>query len=403
LLKDGKRAPRAGELFYNKNLAKTFRLLGENGKAGFYSGSVAESLVKVTSDLGGHITLDDLKSHAEKGTQKTEAISLRFTGQSATKHGDSQGIDVWEHPPNGQGLVALMALGMLQILEKDGKIATFTPKDHNSTAHLHAVVETLRLAFSDGNWFIADPDVSRVPAKELISEQYLADRVKQFSADKKLSFPIHHGNPVSSPAHAKSDTVYFAVTDSEGNGCSFINSNYTGFGTGIVPAGCGFTLQNRGSNFMLQPADHPNVFAPSKRPYHTIIPAMLTNASDSSLHSVYGVMGGFMQPQGHVQVLLNITAFGMSPQEALDAPRLCIGAGHPDAGSVYDETVYLEEGISDETVKGLKDLGHSVEVVKGMGRGLFGRGQLIRAHVEDGKLVYSAGSDMRGDGGAFPA
>lgn len=405
---DGCRAPKPGEIMKNPTLANTFRLVAKNGKAGFYQGSVAEELIKVTTELGGHLTLDDLKSHMDVGTEETEPISLRFKAQdAAAKHGKhmsdgaAEGVDVWEHPPNGQGIVALMALGIIEELEKKGAIPTFGPGDHNSTAYLHMVVEALRIAFADGNWFIADPNVSKVPVKELISPKYLAERAKLFDP-KKANPPLNHGEP--SPAHRSSDTVYFAVTDSQGNGISFINSNYAGFGTCIIPKGCGFTLQNRAANFALQPSNHPNVLAPSKRPYHTIIPALVTNASDQSLHSVYGVMGGFMQPQGHVQVLLNQLIFDHTPQAALDAPRVCIGAGMPDAGDVMDMTVYLEEGMPDETVQGMKKLGHKVEVVKGMARGLFGRGQVIRWHVDpvEQQGVWSAGSDQRGDGAAVP-
>jgi gamma-glutamyltranspeptidase/glutathione hydrolase len=263
--------------------------------------------------------------------------------------------------------------------------------------HLHAVIEALRIAFADGTWWVADPAVSKVPTEELISSEYLAERAKLFDP-KKASPPCDHG----SPAHNHSDTVYFAVTDAYGNGCSFINSNYGGFGTAIIPKGCGFTLQNRGANFTLIDG-HPNVYAPNKRPYHTIIPAMLTNPSDGSLHSVYGVMGGFMQPQGHLQVLLNMLVFNLNPQAALDAPRICIGAGTPDEGKVLDVTVNLEEGIDPEVAEKLKKLGHHVGFVRGYARGLFGRGQVIRAHYDSDQLVYSAGSDPRGDGAAFPA
>jgi gamma-glutamyltranspeptidase / glutathione hydrolase len=232
---------------------------------------------------------------------------------------------------------------------------------------------------------------------ELISQPYLAKRAKLFDP-QHASQVMDHG----SPARNHSDTVYFAVTDKHGNAISFINSNYTGFGSAIIPKGCGFTLQNRGANFNLE-SDHPNVLAPGKRPYHTIIPAMITNVHDGSLHSVYGVMGGFMQPQGHVQVLLNMLTFGFNPQAALDAPRICIGAGMPDEGKVLDMTVYLEEGISEEVRDRLKSMGHQAEIVKDYGRSLFGRGQLIRSHVDDGIQVFSAGSDLRGDGAAYPA
>lgn len=397
MLKDGKRAPRAGELFRNPNLANTFRILAAEGKKGFYEGKIAEAIVQISKDLGGSLSLDDLREHGELGTQDTEALSLRFQGQNATNHGDSQGIDIWEHPPNGQGLVALMALGILEELEQTNKIPTFKPNQHNTPEYLHAVIEALRISFADANWWIADPDVAKVPAEELISRPYLAERAALFSRTEAAK-DLHHG----SPAYSHNDTVYLAVTDAAGNGCSFINSNYAGFGTGIIPKGCGFTLQNRGANFALQPPGHPNIYAPRKRPYHTIIPAMLTNPSDSSLHSVYGVMGGFMQPQGHVQVLLNMLAFDMSPQDALDAPRVCLGAGQPDFGAVHDSTVYLEEGIGEEVAEGLRELGHNVQTIRGFDRGMFGRGQLIRLHVEDGQTVHSAGSDPRGDGAAYP-
>ena len=404
--KDGCRPPRPGEIMKNPTLANTFRQVGKNGKAGFYTGSVAESLIKVVQDLGGHLTLDDLKDHMERGTEEVDPISLVFKGQGiAQSHGEhmhdksSEGVEVWEHPPNGQGIVALMALGMLEILEEQGKIRKFSQEEHNSAEYLHAVVEVLRIAFADANWWVADPNVAKVPSKQLISKEYLTERAKLFDP-KKASPPLDHG----SPAHSHSDTVYFAATDSEGNGISFINSNYAGFGTGIIPKGCGFTLQNRGSNFVLGPNDHPNLLEPKKRPYHTIIPALITNAADQSLHSVYGVMGGFMQPQGHVQVLLNMLVFKYTPQAALDAPRVCIGAGMPDAGDVLDMTVYLEEGIPHKVLEELHKLGHKAEIVKGMQRGLFGRGQVIRWHMDEVEQrgVWSAGSDPRGDGAAFP-
>ncbi|PWY88503.1 gamma-glutamyltranspeptidase [Aspergillus heteromorphus CBS 117.55] len=397
---NGFRSPLPGEILRNPTLAQTFRALAAEGKKGFYEGQVAEELVKVVQDLGGYITLEDLKYHAETGSQDTEAISLKFTGQGiidkqtpGTSDEVNQGVEIWEHPPNGQGIVALMALGILEELERTGKTPKFTEAQHNSAEYLHAVIESLRIAFADGSWWIADPDVEQVPSKALISREYLAERAKLFNPDKASDI-IDHG----SPAHNHCDTVYFAVTDKEGNGISFINSNYGGFGTSIIPKGCGFTLQNRGANFSLTPG-HPNVLAPRKRPYHTIIPAMITNVSDGSLHSVYGVMGGFMQPQGHVQVLLNMLAFNYHPQAALDAPRVCIAAGSDEK---IDRTVYVEEGISDKAVEGLKELGHQVKVLTEWKRGMFGRGQIIRCHYDEGQLIYSAGSDPRGDGMAIP-
>jgi gamma-glutamyltranspeptidase/glutathione hydrolase len=407
--KDGVRSPLPGEILKNPTLANTFRTLAKEGKKGFYEGRIAEEIIKVIQSLGGHLSLDDLKYHGETGSQEVDPISLKFNGQniSSVRSGnidgevnDSKtGVEIWEHPPNGQGIVALMALGILEELECTGKIPTFTEKDHNSTTYLHAVIESLRIAFADANWWVADPDVSRVPSDSLISRSYLAERAKLFDPSKASAL-LDHG----SPALNSSDTVYFAVTDKWGNGISFINSNYGGFGSCIIPRGCGFTLQNRGANFILQEG-HPNCLAPRKRPYHTIIPALITNPADNSLHTVYGVMGGFMQPQGHVQVLLNMLVFKYNPQAALDAPRICIGPGTPTpkGGKALDMTVHVEEGISEDVAEGLRKLGHEVVVLKGWQRDMFGRGQVIRHHVEDGMHVYSAGSDMRGDGCAVPA
>lgn len=264
--KDGCRAPKPGEIMKNPTLAATFREVAKHGKAGFYTGRVAEELVKVLQDKGGFMTLEDLKNHMDKGSEEVDPIKLNFRGQGvAASHGEnmhdktSEGVDVWEHPPNGQGIVALMALGMLQILEEQGQIPTFNEKNHNSPEYIHAVVETLRIAFADANWWVADPNVARVPSQQLISREYLTERAKLFNPKQAGKIPDH-----GSPAHSHSDTVYFAATDSEGNGISFINSNYAGFGTSIIPKGCGFTLQNRGCNFALQPANHPNVYEDRK-------------------------------------------------------------------------------------------------------------------------------------------
>lgn len=294
------------------------------------------------------------------------------------------------------------------------------------------------MAFADASWYVADPAITAVPVPELLSRSYLAARAQEGFDPERASASPEPGKtgPMAEVQQQRSDTVYFAVTDEDGNGCSFINSNYGGFGSAIVPAGCGFTLHNRGAGFNLQPTDHPNVLAPSKRPYHTIIPAMLTTMAVSELrskpqiaptaeaktdplkpphpaeisdrsqgrlelHSVFGVMGGYMQPQGHVQVMLNMLVFGLTPQAALDAPRFCIGAGMPNQGRVLSDTVYLEEGISEVVARQLQEMGHPVRFVRGYERGLFGRGQLIRVHRDEGRLVYSAGSDPRGDGAAL--
>lgn len=273
--------------------------------------------------------------------------------------------------------------------------------DADRVRYLHALVQALRIAFADGCWYITDPHSSEVKPQDLLSTEYLAERAGLFDPFKATEI-IEHGW-----VHKTSDTIYLAVTDVEGNACSFVNSVADAFGSRIVPKGTGFVLQSRGAGFHLDPT-HPNAFAAGKRPYNTIIPAMVTDAEDGSLHTVFGVMGGAMQPQGHVQLLLNMLTFDMNPQVALDAPRICIGVSLPgkstDPSKAVDSVVYLEDGISEEVAEELTRLGHDVKYVTGMGRSLFGRGQIIRAHLDpvDHHRIYSAGSDMRGDGMSAP-
>ena len=271
--------------------------------------------------------------------------------------------------------------------------------DHNSPAYLHVLIEALRLGFADAHRYVADPDhggADKVDA--ILHPDYLKKRAGLFDPQRAVS--IQHGAP-----EASSDTVYFTCTDMHGNACSFIQSCYTNFGSCIVPKGCGFNMQNRGCNFSLQPG-HPNCIAPRKRPYHTIIPAMATKMGPEGkreLFMSYGVMGGFMQPQGHVQVLLNVLR-GYTPQAALDAPRFCIGAGMPGSGDTgSDSGVSLEEGIGEDVVEELKAMGHRVDLVKTWEkRGQFGRGQIIMA-IDGGanKTVWAAGCDPRSDGAAI--
>jgi gamma-glutamyltranspeptidase/glutathione hydrolase len=269
------------------------------------------------------------------------------------------------------------------------------------TSYLHVIIECLRIAFADAIWYISDPGFSDIDFDRLLTEEYLAQRAKLFNP-KKAAIDLRHG----SPAYNVSDTVYLAVVDGDGNACSFINSVCDKFGSCIIPPRTGFALQNRGSGFRLDPT-HPNVYAPLKRPYHTIIPAMITN-TDGSLHTVFGVMGGAMQPQGHVQVLLNMLKFRFDPQEALDAPRLCVSVGLPgkqlETGQAAAQTVFLEEGIDEDIARELQDMGHRTEMVTGFARSMFGRGQVISVNHDPvtGQKVYCAASDGRGDGAAAP-
>jgi gamma-glutamyltranspeptidase/glutathione hydrolase len=295
-----------------------------------------------------------------------------------------RGFRVWECPPNGQGLAALLALGILDGLD----LAALPPL---SAERWHLVVEAMRLAFADALAYVADPAVSPVPVDGLLAPAYLAAR--RALIDPSQALP---GVLPGSPPNPGADTVYFCAADGKGNACSFINSNYMGFGTGIVPAGrqgpWGFTLQNRGANFSLDPA-HPNALAPRKRPYHTIIPGMITRA-DGSLFGPFGVMGGFMQPQGHVQVAIGLLDDALDPQAALDRPRFSLDVLPGMAG-----TLHLEDGLPPALAAGLASRAHRVNAgVAGHARAMFGRGQVIERRP-DGVLL--AGSDPRADGCAM--
>ncbi|OJT10074.1 hypothetical protein TRAPUB_13430 [Trametes pubescens] len=337
MLLDGK-APLPGQFLKLPNLGKTFREVAEKGKDGFYKGRVAQAIVDLIQSQGGVMELEDLANHS---TDFVEPIKYTFNEE----------VTVYECPPNGQGITALLALGLLDNLEEQGKIGSLLEMEHNSAEYLHILVESMRLAFADSQFYVTDPEFSKIPVEQLLSKEYLASRAKLIDPTK-TNPNVVHGNPVHS-----SDTVYFSVSDQWGNACSYIQSNYAGFGTAAVPKGCGFTLQNRGSNFTLD-ASHPNALQGGKRPYHTIIPAMALRGQELFLS--YGVMGGFMQPQGHVQVLLNLLR-GYTVQAALDAPRFCISAGSPDTESAQssesgdiNSEVYFEEGITDAVVEKLR-------------------------------------------------
>ncbi len=360
------RGPQAGELFRNPGLARTLRTLAEGGKDAFYQGGPAEAIVAILREAGGCMELADLAEHTSLWT---EPISTEY-----------RGLRVYECPPNGQGLAALLALNLLAGFDLAALPAL-------SAERLHLEIEAMRLAFADARRYVADPEQAPAPLAELLSPAYTAARRRLI--DRERALPLAQaGTPVGS-----SDTVYLSVVDGEGNACSFINSNYMGFGTGIVPRGWGFSLQNRGHNFSLDAA-HPNALGPGKRPYHTIIPAMATHAASGDLYASFGVMGGFMQPQGHMQVFSALVDDGLDPQDALDRPRFCIEPDDRLGG------VSLEDGIPLPVMARLAELGHPVTPVSGLGRGLFGRGQIITRDPQSG--VLCAGSDPRADGCALP-
>jgi gamma-glutamyltranspeptidase/glutathione hydrolase len=358
------RAPKAGETFYNPGLARTLRVVAERGSPAFYQGEIASAITNAIQGAGGLLAIEDLAAH-----QSTWEEPISTTYRS---------LRIWECPPNGQGLAALIALNILEHYNPS-KMAPLGAK------RLHLIIEALRLAFADARWYITDPTFNPAPIEKLLSKAY-AERRRHLIDLKKATHDLKHGVPF-----AGSDTVYLTVIDENGNACSFINSNYMGFGTGIVPQGWGFTLQNRGHNFSLDPK-HPNALAPRKRPYHTIIPGMATY-DDGSLYASFGVMGGFMQPQGHVQVLLALVDDGLDPQTALDQPRVCLTSG------TSKSVVALEDGIPKRTLSQLSKMGHHVELVKGHARATFGRGQIIIRDEKNG--ILCGGSDPRADGCAI--
>ena len=369
------RAPKPGELFRNPGLACTLQKVAEGGKPAFYQGEIAQAIVSTVQQAGGCLSLDDLADHYSTWDQPISALYREYR--------------VWECPPNGQGLAALLALNILEGFDLQEMPAL-------SAQRLHLSIEAMRLAFADTGWYVTDPEWASVPLDLLLSKEYARQRQNLINMDQAT---LHQqpGTPTLG-----SDTVYLAVVDGEGNACSFINSNYMGFGTGIVPQGWGFSLQNRGHAFSLDPK-HPNVLQPGKRPYHTIIPSLITRVGNSTqkcgekqvedLFACFGVMGGFMQPQGHVQVAVSLIDDHQDPQAALDRPRFCIEDG--DAGG----KVLLEKGISPKVVKNLEKIGQPVEMVDGYDRSVFGRGQVIVSDADNG--VLWGGSDPRADGCAM--
>jgi gamma-glutamyltranspeptidase/glutathione hydrolase len=354
-------APRVGQVVRLPGLADTLQAIAEGGPKAFYTGPIADAIVGTLQELGGVMSHADLINHRSTWH---EAIGT-----------DYRGVTVYECPPNGQGIAALIALNIAEGWDL-GEMAWDAPE------RLHLMVEAMRLAFADARRHVADAATEPVPVDGLLSKDYADQRRTLVSPDRAMSPPTY-GLPLPG-----SDTVYLSVVDGHGNACSFINSLYMGFGTGIVAKGTGVFLQNRGANFSLDP-DHPNALAPGKRPYHTIIPGMATK--DGRLWASFGVMGGFMQPQGHFQVISAMLDDDLNPQESLDRPRFCLVLDDGGEG-----VLALEDGIPVQTMARLAELGHAVRPVSGAGRSLFGSGQIIRRDAETGVLY--GGSDPRKDG-----
>lgn len=356
----GGSAPGARQVVRLPGLARTFERVAEGGPEAFYNGPIADAIIRTLEPLGSLLARDDLRRHQSTWS---EPITT-----------DYRGVTVHEHPPNGQGIAALIALNIAEGWDLSG-LAWESPE------RIHLTVEAMRLAFADARRYVTDPERVQVPVEALLSKPYAAERRGLISPDLAMP-PPDYGRVKTGP-----DTVYFTVVDGQGNACSFINSLYYGWGSLIVAEGTGVFLQNRGANFNLEP-DHPNVLEGGKRPYHTIIPAMATR--DGELWASFGVMGGFMQPQGHLQMMSAMLDDDLNPQEALNLPRWCLEDG------TGDSLLALEEGLPTATMARLAELGHRVRPVSGRGRGVFGDGQIIRRDAETGVLF--GGSDPRKDG-----
>jgi gamma-glutamyltranspeptidase/glutathione hydrolase len=456
VLKPGNNPVSPGQLFKNPDIANTFRRLSSLGaKNGFYSGPTAEAIIAAIKEIGGIMTLDDLQNH-----------STVFDSPISTVY---KGVRVYQTPPPSHGLCVLLALNLIQEYEKiNGKALTEMNSQQSLDFHqpnwelranpeaVHVAIESLRRAFADGLEYIGDPlhPSSPVPVDILLSEKYTKERVKEISPTQAT--PVKAGN-IS--FYQQGETVYFNVIDSEGNACSFINSNYMGFGTGMMPKGTGFTLQNRGFNFSLVKG-HPNAVGPRKRPYHTIIPSLATYENDGSLFGVFGNMvrrmktlpfvflrlcllfllavnllseiiflcsqyffisishflsffhlkqGGFMQPMGHLQLIRNIIDHRLNPQQACDAPRWFIkGTGKTQSSSdMLESELQLEDGFGSERdvgkvakqvnlVEELKKKGHKIDdSVCGSARIMYGKAQVILKDPVTGILWAGSGEENR--------
>lgn len=371
---NGKDTPKAGEIFRNPDMARVLRELGSKGATkGFYCGNTGQAIVEAIQHHGGVMSTQDLEDYTT--SLFPEPIYAQY-----------RDVKLWQVPPNGQGIAALIALSGLHSLEEAGACPQLNYDTVGKTSDsYHVLVEMMRLGFLDARKFVTCPNNSNVSTEWLLDKNRIRDRALSLFDPKRATC---HATALPS-----SDTVSFQVVDTGGNAISFVNSNYMGFGTGLVPKNCGFTMQNRAYNFSLE-ANHDNCLAGNKRPFHTIIPAILTHADNDNLYATLSNMGGFMQPQGHLQLAINMVSGGLDPQAAIDLPRFCIPQGNQDG------MVHFESGISDVVLQELKAKGHRmISNVSGHGRSIFGRAQIIKKDQETG--VLWAGSDGRADGCAM--
>jgi gamma-glutamyltranspeptidase/glutathione hydrolase len=348
-------SPLAGEIMRIPALGRSFEKIAAHGIDIFYCGEIGRAIADAVQEKGGFLTLDDLAAHTSTWVDPV--------------HTTYRGHTIYECPPNGQGLAALLALNIA---------SGFNLRGMSAVDATHVLIEAMKLAFADAHRYVADPDVVHVPVEGLLTSAYTAERRTLLDMDR-AGLPSHGIPP------AGDDTVYLTVVDEKRNAVSFINSNYTGIGSGIVGGDTGIALHNRGAGFNLDP-EHPNCLAPRKRPYHTIIPAMIFR-DDQPIYS-FGVMGGPMQPQGHLQVASNLIDLDMDPQRALDAPRFRVIEGRK---------VSLEPGFPKGVLEELSRRGH--EIASPELPGFYGGGQIIRIDPRTGALA--GGSDPRKDGCAM--
>ncbi len=361
------RVPVHGDIFRNPDLAATYRLIASGGREAFYSGPIARTIDAYMRRIGGPLRAEDLAAHR---SEWVEPMSV-----------DYRGYQVFELPPNGQGLAALQ---MLQVLEG----FDLSSMGFGSADYLHVQTEAKKLAFEDRARFYADTDFFQAPLDVLISKEYGAERRGLIQMDRAAS-AVQPGNP----RLESGDTIYLTVADGDGMMVSLIQSNFAGMGSGLMPDGLGFVLQNRGALFALDP-DHPNAYAPGKRPFHTIIPAFVLKDGQPFLS--FGVMGGAMQPQGHVQILANMIDFGMNVQEAGDAPRYRHSGSSQPTGVASEGigTLSLESGFDEAVVEALRLRGHVVR----FGERSPGMGGYQAIQWDPVRRVYFGASEMRKDG-----
>jgi gamma-glutamyltranspeptidase/glutathione hydrolase len=361
----GGKAPSKGEVFRNPLLANTLEKIVKGGRNEFYRGSIARDIDAFMKKQGGFLSFDDLSRHH---SEWVDPVSTTY-----------RGYQVWELPPNGQGIAALQMLNILEGYD-------IAAMGFGSAAYIHVFTEAKKLAFEDRAKYYADPVFSSIPVAQLLSKKYAAERRKLIDPEKAAK--IYESGKIEA-----GNTVYLTVADKFGNMVSLIQSNYRGMGSGMCPTGLGFVLQDRGEMFTLEEG-HNNVYAPGKRPFHTIIPAFITKNNKPWIS--FGVMGGDMQPQGHVQIVVNLIDFKMNLQEAGDAPRIHhIGSSEPTGQQMTDGGVLLlESGFRTEVIQKLMSMGHTIQWDLG------GYGGYQAIMWDDKNRVWFGASESRKDGQA---